>query len=82
MLNLRPLHHTDCQSPSRRSFLLQVGALGGIGLSLDQALRGQAAAAAPRPLTLQQRLEAEFGAAARAAGNVACLLYTSPSPRD
>ena len=48
MLNLRPLHHTDCQSPSRRSFLLQVGALGGIGLSLDQALRSPAAAAAPR----------------------------------
>jgi len=51
MLNLRPLWHADCQSPGRRSFLLQVGALGGLGLSLDGLLRGQAAAAdgkAPR----------------------------------
>ena len=45
MLNLRPLQHADCQSPCRRSFLLQVGALGGLGLSLDGLLRHQAAAA-------------------------------------
>jgi len=45
MLNLRPLSHTDCQASGRRSFLLQVGALGGLGLSLDSVLRSQAASA-------------------------------------
>ena len=35
----------DCES-TRRSFLLQVGSLGGLGLSLDTFLRAEARAAA------------------------------------
>ena len=41
MLNLFPQRTSDCES-TRRSFLLQVGALGGLGLSLDTLLRAEA----------------------------------------
>ena len=41
MLNLCSRDFSDCQSTSRRGFLLQVGSLGGVGLTLDQALRRQ-----------------------------------------
>ncbi|MEQ9408716.1 MAG: DUF1501 domain-containing protein [Fuerstiella sp.] len=42
MLNLYPRRHHDCQRGRRRSFLMQVGALSGLGLSLDTALRAGA----------------------------------------
>ena len=45
MLNLFPQRMRDCES-TRRSFLLQVGSLGGLGLSLDTFLRAEARAAA------------------------------------
>lgn len=41
MLNLFPQRESDCQHKSRRSFMMQVGALGGLGLSLESALRAQ-----------------------------------------
>lgn len=47
MLNLRPQRHANCQSSGRREFLMQVGTLGGVGLSLDGLLRHQAASAKP-----------------------------------
>lgn len=48
MINLQLQHHGDCQSGDRRGFLLQVGALGGLGLTLDRLLRfRQAMADAP-----------------------------------
>ncbi len=43
MLNLFPRRDANCQLGSRRSFLMQVGSLAGIGLSLDGAMRAQAA---------------------------------------
>lgn len=43
MLNFLPHRDWNCQQGSRRRFLMQVGALSGIGLSLDMALRAQAA---------------------------------------
>ena len=43
MLNLCSRAFDDCQSTNRRGFLLQVGSLGGVGLTLDQALRRQPA---------------------------------------
>ena len=39
MLNLFPQSGSDCQSASRRHFLMQVGALSGVGLSLGKLLR-------------------------------------------
>ena len=42
MLNLFPHRHGNFQRGSRRSFLMQVGSLTGLGLSLDTALRAQA----------------------------------------
>ena len=39
MLNLFPQRLNDCQSTSRRNFMLQIGAIGGLGLSLDGLLR-------------------------------------------
>jgi hypothetical protein len=42
VLNLYPKRNRDCQHGSRRQFLMQVGALGGLGLSLDMALRARA----------------------------------------
>jgi len=41
MLNLLPLRFSDCQSADRRGFLVQVGSLGGLGLTLDVLLRRQ-----------------------------------------
>jgi uncharacterized protein (DUF1501 family) len=42
VLNLYPQRNRDYQHGSRRQFLMQVGALGGLGLSLDTALRARA----------------------------------------
>lgn len=42
MLNLFPQRTPNCEGVNRRHFLLQVGALGGLGLSLDMLLRQQA----------------------------------------
>jgi hypothetical protein len=39
VLNLFPQQQSNCESSSRRHFLLQVGALSGVGLSLDSLLR-------------------------------------------
>ncbi|MDP7275452.1 MAG: DUF1501 domain-containing protein [Planctomycetaceae bacterium] len=48
MINLQAQSSGDCRSGNRRGFLLQVGALGGLGLTLDQLLRSrQAMADAP-----------------------------------
>lgn len=44
MLNLFPQNSSNCETSSRRNFMLQVGALGGLGLSLETLLRSQAAA--------------------------------------
>ena len=44
MLNLFPQRAIDCES-TRRNFMLQVGSLGGLGLSLDTLLRAEACAA-------------------------------------
>ena len=43
MLDLFPRSHPNCESGSRRDFLLQVGSLGGFGLTLDTLLRARAA---------------------------------------
>ena len=43
MLSLYPRRDWNCQMGARRDFLLQVGSLAGFGLSLDVALRSQAA---------------------------------------
>ena len=51
MLNLFPQRMPDCES-TRRSFLLQVGSLGGLGLSLDTFLRAEARAAASHRSTI------------------------------
>ena len=59
MLNLFPVNSGNCESASRRDFMLQVGSLAGIGLSLDTLLRAQA-------------LGAEQGKAT--AGDVNCIL--------
>lgn len=48
MLNLFPRFLRDCETSSRRRFLLQVGSLAGLGLSLDGLLRQQAAQAATK----------------------------------
>ena len=45
MLNLFPHRSPNCESHGRREFLVQVGFLGGVGLSLDMLLRAQAARA-------------------------------------
>ena len=45
MLNLFPEKLSNCEQ-SRRSFLLQVGALGGLGITLDSFLRSRAAVGA------------------------------------
>ena len=50
MLNLFPQRDADCESTSRRGFMVQVGSLAGLGLSLDMLLR-QCAAAAPTKQT-------------------------------
>ena len=39
MLSLFPQNQSDCETSSRRNFMLQVGSLAGVGLSLDQLLR-------------------------------------------
>ena len=44
MLNLFPERATDCES-TRRRFMLQVGSLSGLGLSLEMLLRAEARAA-------------------------------------
>lgn len=46
MLNLFARSDWNCQTGSRRNFLVQVGSLAGLGLSLDVALRSRAQAAA------------------------------------
>ncbi|MCC7423007.1 MAG: DUF1501 domain-containing protein [Planctomycetaceae bacterium] len=45
MLNLFPQTLRNCETSGRRQFLLQIGALGGLGLSLDGLLRLKAAKA-------------------------------------
>ncbi len=47
MLKLFRKHSPDCESVNRRNFLLEVGSIGSLGLSLDMLLRGQAASASP-----------------------------------
>lgn len=49
MLKLFPHRSPDCQSPSRRHFLVEVGSLGFLGLSLDMLLRQKAAQASTPP---------------------------------
>lgn len=44
MLNLFPRSNSDCQSRARRSFLVQIGSLAGLGVSLEVAQRACAAA--------------------------------------
>lgn len=39
MLKLFPRTHSNCETGSRRSFLMQVGVLSGLGVSLDRVLR-------------------------------------------
>jgi len=46
MLNLGPQRMPNCETASRRDFLLQIGSLAGLGLTLDKLLRGQEALAA------------------------------------
>lgn len=55
MLNLFSRRDRNCQRGSRRSFLMQVGSLGGLGLSLDVALRAEAKAARPVELKVQDQ---------------------------
>ena len=50
MLNFWPQMDTNCEGHSRRSFL-QVGALGGLGLTLPNFLAAKKAQAAPSPST-------------------------------
>ena len=45
MLNLFPQRVTNCEIRSRRDFMLRVGTLGALGISLDQLLRLEASAA-------------------------------------
>ena len=45
MLNFLPQRVTNCETQNRRDFMLRVGTLGAVGLSLDQLLRAQAYAA-------------------------------------
>ena len=45
MLNFLPQRVTNCETHNRRDFMLRVGTLGGVGLSLDQLLRAEAHAA-------------------------------------
>jgi len=45
MLNVLPQRIANCQTAGRRDFLLRVGSLAGVGLSLDQLLRLEATAA-------------------------------------
>ncbi len=47
MLNFLPQRVTDCEPYSRRDFMLRIGTLAGVGLSLDHLLRLEAAAASP-----------------------------------
>ncbi|MCH2373313.1 MAG: DUF1501 domain-containing protein [Planctomycetes bacterium] len=56
MLDLFPLPVPNCQRRTRREFLLRVGTLSGIGLSLDAYLRGRAsyASAAEQSLATDQ----------------------------
>ena len=42
MLNFLPQRVANCETHSRRDFMLRVGALAGVGLSLDQLLRVEA----------------------------------------
>lgn len=42
MLNLFPQNTSNCETASRRNFLLEVGALSGLGITLDSFLRQQA----------------------------------------
>lgn len=50
MLNLFSHRDNNCESGSRRRFMLQVGSLSGLGLSLSTALRARAEASAPTDL--------------------------------
>jgi len=45
VLNFFPQRMTNCETVSRRNFMLQVGSLGALGLTLDSFLRQQAAVA-------------------------------------
>ncbi|MCH2202190.1 MAG: DUF1501 domain-containing protein [Fuerstiella sp.] len=49
MLNLLPQRMMDCEKTDRRRFLLEVGSLSGLGLTLPQLLRGHAVSAADTP---------------------------------
>lgn len=50
MLNLLPRRMSDCETSDRRRFLLQVGSLSGLGLTLPALLRQREACAAGSPL--------------------------------
>lgn len=47
MLNLYPKRDWNCERGGRRRFMMQIGALGGLGLSLDIALRARAESGSP-----------------------------------
>ena len=48
MLNFFPLRTANCESANRRGFMVQVGSLAGLGLSLDMALRAKTVPAADK----------------------------------
>jgi hypothetical protein len=50
MLNLFSRQDHNCEVGSRRKFMMQIGSLSGVGLSLDMALRAQAESSAPQDL--------------------------------
>ena len=50
MLNLFSQRESNCEVGGRRRFMMQVGSLTGVGLSLDMALRAQAESSAPKDL--------------------------------
>ncbi|HUY88172.1 MAG TPA: DUF1501 domain-containing protein [Pirellulales bacterium] len=49
MLKLYPQRASNCEQASRRQFMLEVGSLAGLGLSLDVLLRAKAAQASTGP---------------------------------
>ena len=63
MLKLFPEKVSNCETGSRRQFLLEVGALSAFGISLDSVLRGQAHAS-----------QGESGALADPSNDTNCIL--------
>ena len=86
MLNLFAERTSDCES-TRRHFMLQVGSLGGLGLSLDTLLRAEAQGAAKNKSQAADvnciLIWTRGGTSHHESTDPKpCLLYTSPSPRD